>query len=604
MKKYSFYLGILLTPWLGWAATCEILKEPLDQAFCRGLSEAQAIEQCQASDDGSLPICLALKDLLAGGSCEALQKEQPVAYLICGKILLGLNYTFLLASEKKFYFSAISQSENNFHDFGVYLEREHPLFVKKRFQALLRKRLEPLVKDATWFFKESYFQTYQLSVKIIEHLLSDSNLRYILKYQNPIKDWLNELASTVQFIEKYKVQLLEKSKEENRFVFYSEKSPFLDGFPKIPLQVTPDGKIYIHFSLAFNNKELIRPQKGSFKQRWLAIEYHDLRLRSVAVPVKKTTLEEALAEFNREYRVHKFFENFPKVSDSGILASIPYVISEEEIELPMVIQKYYEYDLEQFISTAMTSAKNTFEGRNLDLIRVDLVQNMLESLTHLNEAGFYHRDVKSENFLVEIDSQGKPTAFLTDFGLTYDFQNRDEFKMGDAIRGTLLYHPPELLSSWHENLKAPSESENKLKNNYDAWSLGWTIHLLVTGMNELCPSITDDADFKKKLIGIKTYQDLDRLFETNVIFHHKENTKNLGKLMYQLLSPTLDGAEKRISLRSALDEITKIKSDLNKNPDPGFGFRTKKLGTGQEEMSAVSFALQRLILNEFNRVME
>ena len=71
---------------------------------------------------------------------------------------------------------------------------------------------------------------------------------------------------------------------------------------------------------------------------------------------------------------------------------------------------------------------------------VQLCIQLLEALAYAHDKGFYHRDVKPQNNL--IDEAGD--LHLTDFGLAGIIQqkSRRETRMG-GVMGTLNYMPPE-----------------------------------------------------------------------------------------------------------------------------------------------------------------
>lgn len=71
---------------------------------------------------------------------------------------------------------------------------------------------------------------------------------------------------------------------------------------------------------------------------------------------------------------------------------------------------------------------------------------MLNALKRLQDMNIVHRDIKAENFLVNV-SNGEPIVYLADFGFALDRKNLKEFPKGwnTKICGSLHTMAPEIL---------------------------------------------------------------------------------------------------------------------------------------------------------------
>jgi len=79
--------------------------------------------------------------------------------------------------------------------------------------------------------------------------------------------------------------------------------------------------------------------------------------------------------------------------------------------------------------------------------KLSLAVQVCSTMAAISELGIIHRDIKSSNVLLFMQSQGRVTAKLADFGLT-KFTNENTFTAGQTPKGTPPYMAPELFNGW------------------------------------------------------------------------------------------------------------------------------------------------------------
>jgi len=96
-----------------------------------------------------------------------------------------------------------------------------------------------------------------------------------------------------------------------------------------------------------------------------------------------------------------------------------------------------------------------------------IMLNILKALKCLHSQNYYHRDIKPENILINRYGEVK----LSDFGTTKEFieEQQEVNDLQSKEQGTLAYQSPEVLSYESYSLQT------------DIWSVGITMHLLITG---------------------------------------------------------------------------------------------------------------------------
>lgn len=134
---------------------------------------------------------------------------------------------------------------------------------------------------------------------------------------------------------------------------------------------------------------------------------------------------------------------------------------------------YIEYDahfysggsLENFIKTLPTPLPSK-DLRNF-------MKMMVMGMRELHERGIGHFDIKPDNFLVEIDENGKPKIVLSDLGGAYEFLDPKSFD---------IFTPLYSLGCDRQSFSCPDDEEEFVKNQKkrDVYSLGLTAFQIAT----------------------------------------------------------------------------------------------------------------------------
>ena len=229
------------------------------------------------------------------------------------------------------------------------------------------------------------------------------------------------------------------------------------------------------------------------------------------------------------------------------IASNPNIIKEAEICFKLKhknIIKYYEiYEDINFINIVMelgdTDLFELIINSPLGIIPEDLAIDFLiqifEVIDYLhNVVNIVHCDIKPENFVVKFDKKRKKLNLkLVDFG---NARNRPINKERlYNFCGTKEYMPPEALENCGFNEKV------------DEWAAGIIMYNMLTGADPFISS--NDSDFRDNI----------KFKEINFNYIKNESLRELNKkLLNRFMS-------KRISAKEALEEIKKIKKNININ---------------------------------------
>lgn len=150
-----------------------------------------------------------------------------------------------------------------------------------------------------------------------------------------------------------------------------------------------------------------------------------------------------------------------------------------------ILMKRYEMNLSEYLS------KEKVETREAILIFAQI----LEAIAHINRHGVAHRDLKSDNFLVDVIHEKEhecPCIVLTDFGCC----------LADPINGLFLpFLTPTVDKGGNSALMAPEVASAKLNSpgvsilspikyidytKSDGWAAGAIAYELFTGENPFC----------------------------------------------------------------------------------------------------------------------
>jgi serine/threonine protein kinase len=171
-----------------------------------------------------------------------------------------------------------------------------------------------------------------------------------------------------------------------------------------------------------------------------------------------------------------------------------------------------------------------------DDMAMDLMKQIFEVLDYLHSVkNIAHRDMKPENFLVQIDENNKPILKLIDFGFASYIPNEND-KLNKVV-GTRAYSAPEMFEKYGYREKV------------DEWSAGVIMFNMLTGYEPFA--------------GKTPSQLIDSIKYSKINFELIKN-KELRAINEKLLNRSV---QKRISAKEALGEIYKLKIFKNKNSE-------------------------------------
>ncbi|CAD8158478.1 unnamed protein product [Paramecium pentaurelia] len=160
---------------------------------------------------------------------------------------------------------------------------------------------------------------------------------------------------------------------------------------------------------------------------------------------------------------------------------------------------------------------------------------MAKGVFELEQLGFFHRDLKPDNFVMGEDGKIK----LIDFGTT----KQNQKQTNTAATGTYLYMAPEMIISTNYD------------SSVDIWSLGVIFYEVFT--NETFFLICDTS-FKLQLAITQITQ-----FQINQKLRKKQINYQLNELLQKMIVQYLDGEQKIIILKKRI-RIDEVINELEK----------------------------------------
>ena len=202
------------------------------------------------------------------------------------------------------------------------------------------------------------------------------------------------------------------------------------------------------------------------------------------------------------------------------------------------VMEYGDMDLFDFISKCPL-------GKIPDTVAIDLLIQILNSISYLHDNSIIHCDIKPENFIVIFDKNNMPTIKLLDFGNAI---YKNKYKINSQnFRGTQFY-------------KAPECFENSIFNEkVDEWAVGIIMYIMLTGEEPFEGGVNLENNIKFKKINFA-----------------KIKNQKLREINEKLLCRNV---EKRINAKEAVMILESIKNNYNafKNKN-GFYLNNAKIG--------------------------
>ncbi|CAD8055015.1 unnamed protein product [Paramecium primaurelia] len=200
-----------------------------------------------------------------------------------------------------------------------------------------------------------------------------------------------------------------------------------------------------------------------------------------------------------------------------------------------IIQVYAFEEQKNGIFTIMELAES-FDIKNMS-DKNGICLQMAKGVSELHQLGFFHRDLKPDNFVIGKDDKIK----LIDFGTTK--QIREEIHTNST--GTYIYMAPEMIIT------------NAYDSSIDIWSLGVIFYEV----------ITNETFFAKYDTDYLTYRAITQISQQQINNKIRKKIVNqqLNTLLQKMIVQYLDGEEKiiqqkkRIGIDEVINELEKQK---------------------------------------------
>lgn len=180
----------------------------------------------------------------------------------------------------------------------------------------------------------------------------------------------------------------------------------------------------------------------------------------------------SLEEFQQEVKIHTDCQNHPnicKLYDSGIWEN------ENREKFYIFVMEWGNLgDLRDYRASKM-SDDSIHDGDEIQ----NLIRQMTESIAHVHKMGYYHNDVKPENFIIVQKDNESPQVRLIDFECAS--KNNQPVVVSEIM--TFCMRPPEAIIS------IIKKQRSAILPKADIYSLGITIIYFVLHINVFSQSI-------------------------------------------------------------------------------------------------------------------
>ncbi|KAJ3065585.1 hypothetical protein HDU98_011067 [Podochytrium sp. JEL0797] len=276
--------------------------------------------------------------------------------------------------------------------------------------------------------------------------------------------------------------------------------------PKQPVPETPDAPLPpFRVGMLIDNeriKLLDFVGQGSFAHVYLGYDHSTSSKCAVKCLLKAGADPKKMAMQKREVKAMEDLNGHPNV--------IRLIRTVESAEWLLIIMEFCQIDLYEAIMQ---------KGGFPDFAVKDVFSQLCDGVMHCHSRGYYHRDMKPENILLDV---GNLTAKITDFGLA----TRDtwSYEMGC---GSTRYIPPEATAS-----ADPTKGYSPIAS--DVWALGILLVNLLFSKNPWFEATMEDPIFS---IYVTTRPDILR--------HHFKISEEFDAILHRVFN--LDPA-KRLAL--------------------------------------------------------
>jgi serine/threonine protein kinase len=231
-----------------------------------------------------------------------------------------------------------------------------------------------------------------------------------------------------------------------------------------------------------------------------------------------------------------------------------------------VVTDLYQGDLQNYLNNARDLSLEQRKHLIFSLIEI------FEKLHRFNEdgsplpqdqVGIVHRDMKPENILLKIDSNGLAYPILSDFGLAVSLENsKKEQKQRSFYRATPRYAAPEYIKASDETLDANPVTKPPI----DIWALGLTCFQIWYG-NSPTLSCKDEPELYMKDISKISQTKIENEFTLNE--KYKPSNTPIEKAIVAMIRSMLlvDPSQRATAaqLKKECESIDRLHPDQNPN---------------------------------------
>lgn len=540
MKYFWFSLFSLLTTHsFAWAHCRGLSGEAL--LFCEGVETLEAGRNC--STDRGQYLCRILDHLIKTGDCQfPLSRSTDSAPVICNDIRIGFNQASC---------SEVPLADSHSYCAWGKVLRNRPIFVDLfQLESLKRIFREVKANDGSPLFSEAWVEH---GARIWPHFTKTAPNISFEQYTRFI--W--EISQVVPHVR-------EKFLASQKTQIFSLDEP-VNGIPA-------PSAIVVTAKKGSAGQEVIHLLLGSIRigNQQITLEpvvtgAHKIHELSYNLTERKVELQSYAASEEDDTAFIGEYEKQSHLSFQGLyggIKPIPPILLQDHSKL--FLQNFYPYQ-EHLLGLAYSNS--VIQGMRHEEFKLKVAIGIIAAVRSLHLSGHIHRDIKLENFILEIGSDGEPKIHLADFSFV-----RSEFDLsGSQVFGSPHYSTPEYAAVVGPYLQIGMTEELfqylgglSRDKSQDLWAVGMTLAELLfprfeTGYNEVgffarLAAVSERPDYFESVLNLAGFE------------QPPLENPYLQIIYQQAKSLVQKNPKNRVSLDSVLEALLKAKRDLENDP--------------------------------------